>query len=144
MSESRKLVIAAETIDVAHSADSEKLQAVLHRTTISALALGDSGKIGVEGRGGDGRMVWQLQISGSARFTFTNPACPDAWLVEANFDGGGFIRRSEQAMMLAMCGAIVDRVGTEEALTLTSSDGRAIMIPYVLNPDGICLTIFDH
>lgn len=104
----------------------------------------DQSTVSILGSAADGRPAWQLTVAGSARFTFCNPAAPNAWLVEANFDSGGMIRRSERSMMLAMCGAVIHDVETDKGLNLRSQDGRAIEIAYVLNAEGVALKLMSE
>lgn len=88
-------------------------------------------------------VLWRLLILGSARFTFSNQTEQGSWLVEANFDAGGLIRRNERVMMQSLQGAILDEVDSHKGLSLRSHDGRALEIPYVLNEEALILEIYD-
>jgi len=111
-------------------------------TVISGINFNDNRLLEVEGRDRDGHLRWRVSVPGSARFTFSHSSPDRAWLVEANFDAGGLSRRSEQAMILAMCGAVVQSFRVEGgALFIRSDDARAIEVPAELNDDGIVIHI---
>jgi hypothetical protein len=116
--------------------------AQLLSTVVSAIHLNDNRLLEVEGRDRDGAARWRVSIRGSARFTFSHSSERGSWLVEANFDVGGKVRSSEQAMILAMRGAMIESFRVEgETLFIRSNDGRAIEVPCDLNEDGIVINI---
>jgi hypothetical protein len=111
-------------------------------TVVSGINFNDNRLLEVEGRDRNGPVRWRVTIRGSARFTFSHSSESGSWLVEANFDAGGTARSSEQAMILAMCGAVVEFFRIKgEALFIGSNDGRAIEVPYDLNEEGIVINI---
>ena len=111
-------------------------------TVISGFDFDDNQLLQVEGQDRSGSARWRVIIRGSARFTFSHSSEIGSWLVEANFDAGGVPRRSEQSMILAMCGAVVKSFGVKgEALFIGSDDGRAIEVPYDLNEEGVVINI---
>jgi hypothetical protein len=133
----------AQGADETHSP--AKLVAEFERligTVISGIKIGDDRALEIMGSDRDGAAFWRLRVVGSARFTFSDNSASPRWLVEANFDAGGVIRRSEWEMMLALRGASVSSftAGRDELIIL-SDDGRGLEVPYVLNDDGLTLEI---
>lgn len=111
-------------------------------TTVSRIAFIDNRGLEVEGSDPDGQARWKLTVFGSARFTFSHGSENSPWLVEANFDPGGTVRKNDQAMISATCGAVVASVRADEiGLAIASDDGRGIEVPLELNEDGIGLEI---
>jgi len=114
----------------------------LRGTTVSSLNFNDYRLLEVEGQDHDGQTRWRVSVRGSARFTFSHSSRGRSWLVEANFDAGAPTRTSEQVMMLAMCGAVVETFRVEGgALFIGSDDGRTVEMPSALNEEGIVIDI---
>lgn len=114
----------------------------LFGTLISHVDFIDSTALVVEGRSAGGEPAWRLLVHGSARFTFSHGSQDRPWLVEANFDPGGTVRKNDRAMISAVCGAVVASFhADEEGLFIGSDDGRAIQVPHELNEDGIILEL---
>ena len=111
-------------------------------TRVSRVDFIDSAALVVEGHDAEGGACWRLIVHGSARFTFSHGSEDHPWLVEANFDPGGTVRKNDRAMISAVCGAVVASFRADgEGLFIGSDDGRGIEVPHELNDDGIILEL---
>ncbi|WP_114954256.1 hypothetical protein [Sphingosinicella terrae] len=103
-------------------------------TLVSEIGFDTDGALAVVGRDEEGELRWRLAVRGSARFTFSHRSGDRRWLVEANYDAGATLRMSERAMILTLCGAVVESFHVDgEGLFIRSDDGRAIEIVHAVS-----------